>query len=308
MFLTSVTIGTFLVIMAAVIFLGMIFARLSYDPVRTRLESLSTKAESGREPHFLVEGLAQQLPQTNQDNGKLDRELKRAGYYKPTSRVLFLALRNGLVLLVLIVFGIIAVCLGPDRLRLLLQLSAPAVAIAGMAWALPRLLLHRRATKRVRRINNGLPLALDMVTMSLSGGLSLQDALFHVSREIVYIYPDLAVELMIVRQQAELSSLDVAFDQLSQRVDAPEVTSMATLIAQGQRLGTDVVTSIQEFADGMRERRRQIADAKSSRAAVQMLMPMTLLLVPAVMLILWGPSMLELYEFLRDFEGPAVMP
>ena len=291
--------------MVAVFVLGGLLQRLTHDPIRKRLESLSYKGETGQAPHFLLEGLAQQLPQTNQDNGKLDQELRRAGLYKPSSRVLFLAIRNGLVLLVLVIFGLIAVYLGPDQLRLILQVSAPAVGIAGLAWAVPRLILHQKAVQRVRRINDGLPLALDMVTMSLSGGLSLQDSLFHVSREIVYIYPDLAVELLIVRQQAELSSLDIAFAQFAHRIDSPEVTSMATLVAQGQRLGSDVVGSIQQYADDMREKRRQLADAKSSRAAVQMLMPMTLLLVPAVMIMLWGPSMLELYEFLKDFEGPG---
>jgi tight adherence protein C len=294
--------------------LGLLAIRLSQDPIRDRLESL-VKDEAVAPSAGIWEGLANQLPQTRLDNGILDRELRRAGFYKPTARSEFLGIRNLLVILALVGAGVVAVSFGPSAPEIPLNVGKvvrfhPAVLtvvigllIALCCWAIPRLILQYLGYRRVRKVTDSLPFALDMLTMTMHGGLTLRDSLYHVSREIYYAHPALAVELLIIRQHAELTSVDNAFDQFAKRIDSPEVASMCSLIQQGQRLGTDVVTSINEFADALRLKRRQTADARSNRAAIQMLFPLTMLMVPAVMIILWGPAILELFDFVKTFEG-----
>ena len=56
--------------------------------------------------------------------------------------------------------------------------------------------------RRVERISRSLPFALDMTVMCMSGGLTLREALLHVSREIGIAHPDLAAELAIIQQHA----------------------------------------------------------------------------------------------------------
>ncbi len=308
------TMGAFALVVAIVFGIGVIMIRMSQDPIRDRLETL-VKDDAVAPSAGIWEGLAHQLPQTRLDNGILDRELRRAGFYKPTARSEFLGLRNAFVILALVGTGIIAVSFGPSAEEVTLNVGKfvrvpPALVtvvvgaiVALCCWAIPRLVLQYIGHRRVARVTNSLPFAMDMLTMTMSGGLTLRDALYHVSREIYFAHPALAIELLIIRQHAELTSVDNAFDQFSKRIDSPEVVAMSSLIQQGQRLGTDVVTSINEYADGLRLKRRQTADARSSRAAVQMLFPLTLLMVPAVMIMLWGPAVLELFDFVKSFEG-----
>lgn len=300
--LNLVTACAFLVIFVGFVVIGQLVIRLRNDPVRQRLQSLA-KGESMPGAGGLLEGLSQQLPQTSNDNGALDRELRRAGYYKARARVDFLALRNGLVIFALFVTGAGAIFVGPDNLDLTFKIIVGGAVAASLCWAIPRVMLTWQGNRRVRRITGSLPYALDMITMSLTGGLSLREALFHVSKEIYASHPEVAVELLIIRQQAELLSLDMAFDQFARRIDSHDVVALAALIAQGQQLGNDVATSINQYADSMREKRRQSADAKSSRAAVIMLLPMTFLMLPAALILLWGPSILELVRFLQTFDG-----
>jgi tight adherence protein C len=308
-----VALGSFAGVVLVIFVVGMLLIRMSQDPIRARLESLA-KGDLLPPSAGIWEGLSHQLPQTRIDNGILDRELRRAGFYKPTAKVEYLGLRNGMVILALVATGIVAVALGPKAPDLVvpgakLKFPAPMLAVmigllvAVLCWAIPRIILQYLGSRRVKRVSESLPFALDMLTMTMAGGLSLRDALYHVSRELYFAHPALAVELLIIRQHAELSSVDNAFEQFAKRIDSPEVVSMCSLISQGQLLGTDVVTSINDFADDLRLKRRQTADARSSRAAVQMLFPLTLLMVPAVMIILWGPAVLELVEFVKSFEG-----
>ena len=75
------------------------------------------------------------------------------------------------------------------------------------AYGLPRLYLNWAAERRVDRIQAGLPDALDMMTMCLTGGMPLQDALERVGTEVKHNYPDVAAEFDIIRRQATAGSM-----------------------------------------------------------------------------------------------------
>ena len=96
-------------------------------------------------------------------------------------------------------------------------------AVTGMCWGLPRLVIRTRGKRRTERISRALPFALDMTVMCLSGGLTLRDALAHVTAEVGLTHPDLATELAIIQRQADMISMESAFRQFAQRIDSPEV-------------------------------------------------------------------------------------
>ncbi len=278
------------------------FTRLNRDPVRQRLlrSADSDVNGSSNDDDSWAQSLAEQMP-FNSDQGKLDRDLLRAGYYGANARRDYLAMRNSVVIGIVVLAGLVAVTLGPDNEPMVLRVLGVGFSIAGIAWALPRVLLRARGDARVNRIRRDLPNALDMTTMCVTGGLSLQDAIGRISKELYFSHPDLAVEMFIVRQHASISSLSVAFQNFAKRTDAPEIVSLAALIKQAQMLGADMAETLGEFADEMRESRQQLADEQSNKASVKLLFPVTLCLVPAACIILWGPAALQMMEFLRDF-------
>ena len=235
----------------------------------------------------------------------LDADLRRAGRYGPDQRDRFLALRNGLVVGLVLVAGIAAVAIGPGQNRALLIALASGGFAAGMAWGLPRVVLKLWGVRRVERLRRQVPDALDLTSMCLASGLSFQDALAHVGREVRFAHPELADELDIVARQAEMMSLAEAFRQFAVRTDAPEIVSLSGLVTQNERLGTNLSEAVREFAESMRLRRRQRADAQANKATLKMLFPLNLCLLPSFVLLLWGPAILELVRFFRDFDAPS---
>jgi len=301
-----ITIAGFLCFTGLVFSIGIAVLQLQRDRVRERL--WAGVSGDARDLPWGRDGAPSSVPilpggEKGRKPSKLQQELLRAGWYKPTAERDFLAFRNGGIIFVTIFAGVVAVVFGPEHTDIVVRTVLAGVAGVILVWALPRIYLRHVGNSRVKRIRRALPDALDLMTMCLTGGLSLHHAFDHVSREIWFAYPDLARELQIVKQQTELRSSEFAFQQFSRRIDAPEIISLSALIAQGQRLGTDVVNSIREYADGVRLRRRQAADERSSKAGVKMLFPLTMCLLPSVFIILWGPSVLELFLFLRQFEG-----
>lgn len=302
MTLELLVLAAFVSIVAIVFIVGRRIQTFTQDPIAQRLATLG-QDHSKATATQIAASLASHVPQLNIDNSRLDKELQRAGFYQPAARREFCALRNLFVLMSVILTGTVVVAIGPEQHTLAMQCLAAGLAMTALVWAMPSLYLRWRGARRAVRVGQGLPDALDMLTMGLTGGLALPDALAHVTDELYAAHPDLAVEWVILRQHTEMISFDKALNQFADRMDESDIHTMSALLTQGQRLGTNMVQAIYEYADGMRTRRRQQADERSSKTAVRMLFPITLCLLPSVFLVLTGPAMLELWKYLETFDG-----
>ena len=294
---------TFAVVAILTFLLAQSLRRMGQDPLRERLEAFAQSPESlptEREPSPLVASLAGQMPQTTLETDALDLALRRAGLFSAAAKTQHLALRNGLVISAVLITATIAVIIGPQYEELVLKVVGFGIAAAVLCWAIPRLLLEVAGARRVERIRRSLPYALDMITMCVTGGSSLRDAIIHVGRDIAGSHPDLAVELLIVRQQAELSSLEFALRQFARRIAVPEVEAIYSLVTHLERLGVNAGAALQEYADGMRQKWRQQAEERANAATVKLLFPLALCLMPSVLILLWGPAAVDLWKFLKE--------
>jgi tight adherence protein C len=307
-----ITIGIFVFVMSLVWLLGRVLLR----PHATAMVA----PMSGRGPARIADGdtdhssafvasLAAQFPQTLLGGEELEKDFRRAGYYRTIERHRYFALRNGIVILIVFATAGAAVAIGPQHERAAIWTLSAGLLAAIIGFSVPRLLLAVSARQRVERIRTALPDAMDTIGMCLHGGISLQECLGYVGQEMMYVHPDLALELLIVGQQADVNSFEFAIQQFATRIDAPEVVALAAMVTQNQKLGASVIESIREFADSLRLKRRQMAEAKASRAELFLLFPVVFCLVPSILILLWGPPILSLIEFAQGHVIPTkIMP
>jgi tight adherence protein C len=291
------------------LFLGLLFTIVSGSLFlllqrgssrRQRLEGRLANdrtTEVGSTPELLLgdltPALAEQTPMTDRDRTDLQRELIDAGYYRPTAVMEYAALRAVLVFVPLLAAAALAVFVEPSQI--------PGVAIGGamialMGYSLPRVYLNYLARVRTREVERGLPVALDLMTLGLSAGLTILAALRRVAHELKTAYPVLAYELEIVQQQAELRSLEHALQQLADRVRIPEVRNLALILVQSERLGTDIATALLEFSASFRATLKQRAEAQANKASFWMTFPTILCLWVSAGIILIGPMYYEFWK------------
>ena len=144
--------------------------------------------------------LAGVLPLDHKRKKNLGAELVQAGYYHRHALDNFLATRNTAIMGWWIFVAILIACfdLPPLSSAAAILLSAGTVFVFGV----PRIVLSMQAEKRTQRIQNDLPDALDMITMMMTGGLSMEHSLERVIGEFRESHPALATELLIVSRQA----------------------------------------------------------------------------------------------------------
>jgi tight adherence protein C len=242
----------------------------------------------------LTPALAAQIPESKKETRDFQILLRQAGIYSPTAQTTIYALRFVFLFVPIVVAGVWAVVGDPQETWRILGLG---IAVAAGLSVLPRLYVFFRRRSRMQRIRWGLPDTIDMLSMCTSGGLGLSESLEHVAGQMSS-YPEVAQELTILRKQTQVGSLKQALADFAARVDLAEVRQLTALLTRGTRLGTQLSGSLNEQADHLRTIRRQIATARANKTPVKLVFPILFCFAPAALLVLTGPALLELHDFL----------
>ena len=145
-----------------------------------------------------------------------------------------------------------------------------------------------------------LPDTTDMLSIVLGAGLSLDQAIARVGEEIRFVYPELADEFywMTLEVQAGQERA-VAFQHMAQRTGLTDIRSLASMIVQAERFGTGLSQALRIYADSLRSKRRLEIEATINKAAVKMVFPIVLFVLPALFVVILAPGIIST---LRDLQ------
>lgn len=180
----------------------------------------------------------------------------------------------------------------PPNLRLL---AAAGAAVLG--FFAPGIFLKNLIAKRQKRMQLGLPDALDLMIICAEAGLSLDSTIVRVSRELQAACPDLAEELAIT--SAELTFLPdrrQALDNLNARTDMSAIRGVVNTLMQTAKFGTPLAQSLRVLATEYRDARMFKAEEKAARLPALMTVPMILFILPTLFIVLMGPAALSILD------------
>jgi tight adherence protein C len=250
--------------------------------------------------HSLVRGqsklvrLLQDLtPNSQASSPRLQKRLTKAGLYRSDAESLYYTARLLLILTgstTLFAIGYI----GYVRMDVTILLTCVMAALGAVA---PSLWLENAIHRRHLLLRKSLPDFLDLMTICLEGGLSLQETIKRVSEELRLAHPVLAAELNMVQRDVELgATVDQALKRFALRTDYEGVRTLSTFIREAQRFGTNITDALRSHADMLRGQREQAAEECAQKAAVKILIPTFLLIFPAIFIVAVGPAILQIYE------------
>jgi tight adherence protein C len=225
------------------------------------------------------------VPVSPKEIGALRRRLMLAGYRAPADLARYLTCQLALL-----------VALGGLPLVLLGMADGliPALFGAACGYLAPGLLLDRAIAQRKRRIQNGLPDALDLLIVSVEAGLALDHAIAKSAEELMLVHPDLAEELRLVsvENRAGKSRLE-ALKNLAARTMVDDVRALVTMLVQTDRFGTSVAQALRTHADVSRTKRRQRAEERAAKIGVKLVFPLVFCLFPAFYVVTLGPAIIK---------------
>ena len=178
--------------------------------------------------------------------------------------------------------------------RVLMLVSVPLMVAAG--WWLPIQVVRSRASRRMKQIDYELPELIDLLVVTVEGGLGLNGS---IRLAVERMRGPLAQELRLMLQEQSLGlSSNEALKGLLARCDTPAIRSFVRSVLQGETLGVSIGQIMRNLAIDMRKRRRAAAEEKAQKAPIKILFPLVFLIFPALFIVLLGPAV---YQFLKTF-------
>jgi tight adherence protein C len=233
------------------------------------------------------------ISDSNEDRKQHQARLVQAGIYNPTALLSFFLMKMGLTVIPPLA-GFLAGWSGVINLRLGLMWGSAAGAL-GMI--LPSLWLESRIKHRHCIFRQSLADFLDLMIVCLESGLSLQGTIQRVSDELRIAHPELAGELNIVQRDINFgTTVDAALRRFADRSGYEGIRSLATFVREAQRFGTQLTEALRLHADMLRNQRENAAEESAQKAAVKILFPTLLLILPAVFVVLAGPAAIQIQQ------------
>jgi len=231
------------------------------------------------------------MPQTELEQSALKIRLANAGFRSDSAMAVYLGLRFASTIL----FALVSLVIFLPRYGITFGGLKWVVILTGIGFYLPQIILWQLRRSRQQAIFLSLPDALDLLVVCVESGLGLDAAMRKVCDEMKTHAKIIAEELALCNFQMQVGRprREVLHD-LGVRTGVDDVRSLAAILIQADRFGSSIAQALRVQSDSMRTRRRQLAEEKAAKTAVQLIFPLVLFIFPGIFVVLVGPAAINI--------------
>ncbi len=170
------------------------------------------------------------------------------------------------------------------------------IAILIVLFLLPMAWLSGQVRKTKQEVQRTLPDALDMLSVCADAGLGFDQALQRVGE---YMQNTIGAEFRRVVSEMEVGiSRADSLRNMSNRLDVAELSSFVSIIIQSEELGMRIADVLHSQAEQMRVIRQFKAKEIAYRLPAKMVIPLALLILPALLIVILGPLLPRIFDLL----------
>ena len=223
------------------------------------------------------------------------RKLRRAGFMSRDATVVYifikLALPLALGFLMILLTSTSSLIDVPENMILPTCMGA---VLAG--FMLPELYIKNVADKRREVLTLVLPEGLDLLTICVEAGLSIDAAFRRVAKEMRGPMPELSAEFeMTAIELTYLPDRQQALENMAERSDSPAVAALVNALRQTEKYGTPLANSLRILSQEFRQTRASKAEEKGARMPALMTVPLMVFVLPTLITVLLAPAIMSAF-------------
>lgn len=246
-----------------------------------------------------IEKLARPLAKlsVDSDDNWQDSELRRrfmhAGLRHPSAPVAFFGIKTALCFGLPVLFWLAKAAAG-------LEMTTSQVLMVGgtllaFGYYLPNFVLNHMVRTRQREIFESFPDALDLLTICVEAGLSLDAALSKVAGEIRLESPTLADEMELITLEMRAGAgKERALRNFAMRTGVDDIDTLVAMLIQSEKFGTSIGDSLRIHSDMLRTKRQQRAEETAAKISVKLVFPLVLCIFPSILIVVGGPAVMQI--------------
>jgi tight adherence protein C len=233
------------------------------------------------------------VPDEGWEKSALRTRFMNAGWRNPAAPTLYFASKTALALGLPALVGLVlafvpATVAGFETMALLLF-------AATCGYYLPNVILDRVVRRRKREIFENIPDALDLLTVCVEAGLSLERALVKVAAEIHVKSVTLGQELQLVLMETRAGfSKEKALRNFALRIGLDDIDSLVAMLIQSERFGTSIGDALRVYSETLRTKRRMVAEEAAAKIGLKLLFPLVFCIFPTLLMVLLGPAGIQI--------------
>jgi tight adherence protein C len=273
------------------------------SPLKERLERLEPEVSQYDLRDSLTLGqkflgrLGAGIPLRIQDYGKYMRMLIAAGIRKERL-ALFMGVKIALTVLLPAVYLIFYGMPIEEDFRMRVLVTA-MLAIVG--FLLPSFWLTRKVRNRQEQIFIDLPDVLDLMTVCVEAGLSVDASMVTISQEANLQKSPLVREMRIVLAETRAGKPRVeALRDMGERSLVDDLKAFAMMLIQTERLGTSLAQALRVYSDSFRTIRMQRAQERAAKTTVKLVFPLVFFILPSLFVVMLLPALIQMYKFMSS--------
>jgi tight adherence protein C len=220
------------------------------------------------------------------------RKLRRAGFLSRDALVVYIFIKLalpvglGLLMILLTSSGLLGV---PEDLNLVVSMGG---VLSG--FMMPEVYLKNVTARRREVLNYVLPEGLDLLTICVEAGLSIDAAFRRVASEMRHSMPELAAEFELTAiELTYLPDRQQALENMAERSDSPAVAALVNALRQTEKYGTPLANSLRILSHEFRQTRASKAEEKGARMPALMTVPLMVFILPTLITVLIAPAIMQ---------------
>jgi tight adherence protein C len=174
-----------------------------------------------------------------------------------------------------------------------LPIAIPIIAgVIGLL--LPDMVVRYRRKHYLKRVESGLPDALDLLVICSQAGLGLTAAITRVAEEMHHGSQDIGSELALTANELQLmADSRLALQNMGSRTGIEGLVRLGTTLVQSMQYGTPLAESMRILSAEMRQATLTRLEARAARLGVLLTLPMVVFILPCVFLVVGGPAVVQ---------------
>lgn len=177
-----------------------------------------------------------------------------------------------------------------------------SIGFAIVGFLAPSYWLSRRVKKRQTTIFHDLPDILDLLTVCVEAGMSMDAAMIKITEDPHFKKSPLITEIKIaIREIRAGKPRSEALRDMGEKTMVADLKALSAMLIQTERLGTSLAQALKVHSDSLRTIRRQKAEEAAAKIAIKLLFPLVFFIFPALLVVILGPGVIRIIKTFADF-------
>lgn len=227
----------------------------------------------------------------NKSYAETERYIKLAGLN--ITAMQFNVGKTVFMLVVVLITVIVAFVFRSSGIMTVLMIVAVGIILAIL---LPRRYLMSKVKAREKAIRNSLPDVIDLLSVSMTAGLSFDASVKKVTEKMSGPF---VIELKIMYNELQMGRPKRdALKRLGECSDIPELKTFVSAVIQADQMGIPIKNILEVQSKQLRLERKIRAQEQGQKAPVKMLFPLVFCIFPVIFIVLLSPAVMNIMKVL----------